>query len=48
MVKPLQKSLKGMEVRKDLIQKRSSREIFKRYNALNVMIMATTKGIILN
>jgi hypothetical protein len=48
MLKPLQPSLKDMEVRKDLIQEISSREICQRYNALNAMIMATTKGIVLN
>jgi hypothetical protein len=48
MLKPLQQSLKDMEVRKYLIQEKSSREICRRYNALNAMIMATTKGIVLN
>jgi uncharacterized protein Yka (UPF0111/DUF47 family) len=48
MLKPLQQSSKDMEERKDLIQERSSRDICKRYNAMNAMTMATTKEIVLN
>jgi hypothetical protein len=48
MLKPMKQSLKDMEVRKYLIQERSSREICQRYDALNSKIMATTKGIVLN
>jgi hypothetical protein len=46
----MQQSSKDMKVRKDLIQERNSiiREICQKYNVMDAMDMATTKGIVLN